>query len=156
MELLSGEVPAEPGTPTNSNNAQQSQTCKIPETSLFFSLYLLLGLAGFMATFSNAISKHPSKPNLSPTCSYDPHNIRSEVKNIYEQNFLFDLHAFISENETNFDHDGELIWKKSKLIYGDLESAFNFNTNISISEVSRVSPVDLIGFDRWILFGIPN
>ena len=61
--------------------------------------------------------------------------------NIYELNFSFDLHVFISENETNFDHDSELIWKKFKLTYGDLQSAFNFNTNISISEVSQVSQV---------------
>ena len=159
MELLSGEVPTGPDTPTNSNSVQvqQRQIRKRICIDYLFFLYIFISIFGWARILSNLTSRFPQfNQYVSPNCP-DPQKIGNEhLKNIYEQNFSFDLHVFISENETNFNHDGELIWKKSKLVYGDLQSAsVGLNTNVSISEVSQVRQV-VAFFDRWILFGIEN
>ena len=74
-------------------------------------------------------------PNLytfPSSCSINPFGL-------YGENFLFDFHALLRENETSFDHENDLIWTKSKLTYGDFQSAYRFSTNVSISEVSANS-----------------
>ena len=57
---------------------------------------------------------------------------------MYEKVFLFDMHAFVSKSETNFDHERDLIWSKRILRYGYLKEAFIMNTNVSISKVGQM------------------
>lgn len=143
MELLSGDVPAGPGTLTNSNQARQSEFSKEKSQSFkysFITFYYLLGLIGFMITVLNLLYRFPIGAHLSPVCPG-----LKNLKNLYEQNFSFDLHVFISENETNLVQKSELVWKKAELAYGDLGKVYGFSTNLSISEVSTVE----IFFDKW-------
>lgn len=57
------------------------------------------------------------------------------LKNLYDEHLLFDLHAYLSENETTFDSESQLIWRKQRLAYGDAQTVLAFNTKISISKV---------------------
>ena len=136
MKLLSGEVvPTGPGTPTNSNSVQVQQIKTIGV--LGFVPHLLISVFCWFVIFMSLISRSDMGgfKRLSTTSpEYNVTNIGGRFPNIYEQNFSFDLHVFISENETNLARESELVWKKSKLTYGDLQSVFN--KNVSISEVS--------------------
>ena len=112
----------------------------------FLYFYAILGLAGWTVTFFNLISRLSENSHLSPTC---PDSVK--VLNLYEWNFSFDLHVFVSEDELNYARESELVWRKPGLTYGDLRSIFNFRTNLSVSEVGSASPM-VISFDKWILF----
>ena len=155
MELLSGEVPAEPGTNSNQTQVQQNQNITHPNKERilnfqipFFLFYILLGLAGWVVTVFIFKTKHSEDSYVSPWCPELPKYGTDPRRNLYRCNFLFDLHAFVSENETSFAQESELVWRKSKLTYGDLRCAFRFSTNLSISEVSSMSPLVLF-FDKW-------
>ena len=71
-------------------------------------------------------------PPLPASCPHLPFQVRS----LYGENFSFDLHALLRENETGLDQESEILWTKRGLTYGDLQSVYRFTTNISISEVS--------------------
>ena len=148
MELFSGDFPAGSGTETNQAQVEQSRISKRTGKKQiknfkkrFFWFYYLLGMTGWMFTLAFVLHCYviPPPSHISRNCP-DP---KKDRKDIYDENFSFDLHAFVSENETNFDDKSELIWRKSKLAYGDFQSTFNFNTNVSISEVSLVSLVSI-------------
>ena len=72
-------------------------------------------------------------PRIPKTCA------TKDLRNIYDQNFSFDFHAFVSENEAEFNSDSELIWRMPNLTYGDLQSTFGLNVNVSISEVGPMT-----------------
>ena len=141
MELLPGEVPAEPEALKNQGRNKRKKLRKhfSKEDSKdfksfkedFSDFYFLIGLFSWLFTlFYYIINREDScLTHLSLSCQ------NPGLKNLYERNFLFDLHAFVSENETNFAQESELIWRKTELSYGDLQSVFSFSTNLSISEV---------------------
>ena len=142
MELLPGEVPAGPRTLTSSDRVQQGKISKRPckeqiqnFKSFFSCFYFLFAFIAWATTVTRLLFVFPIFSHLSPTCP----NSSSNLKSLYDQNFSFDLHAFLSENETSFDRKGELIWRKPELVYGDLQSAFTHNTNVLISEVGPVA-----------------
>ena len=143
MDLLSGEVPAGPETRTSSSQIpdQQRKISKGPSEEkilkfkkAFFRFHLLIGFTGWAIVILYFLSPFFTGSFLPPTCP----NLSRDLKNLYEQKFSFDLHAFISENETNFDSKSELIWRMPKLTYGDLQSTFSLNLNVSISEMGRL------------------
>ena len=145
-ELPPDEAPARPETMTE--QVQQSESRKPPNeeqkvvfAQFFFSFILNIGTISWVITLVYLlVSIFGKPPNVSQTCAsstiaHFKQLITGHVKYRYEQNFSFDLHTFISEKKMNYDQEGDLIWKKQKLAYGDLDSAFSFETNVSISEV---------------------
>ena len=66
---------------------------------------------------------------FSPTCSGE------YPSQLYNEGFQFDFYALLSESETSFDRESQLIWTKRNLTYGGVQSIFSFSTNVSISEV---------------------
>ena len=158
MEFVPGEVPTGPGAQTNSNQAKVEQSPIIKHRMeqidsfkiFFFSYNYLPGLIGWIITLAYVLFMYGRPPNLSPIC---PNT--ALTKFMYGPNFLFDLHAFVSENETNFDQS-ELIWRKSKLTYGDLASAFSFETNVSISEVSLGAVLRMLFETKSFIFRTPE
>ena len=140
-ELLSREVPAEPGTLPNKGQVQQKEFGKHPNKEQiwnfkedFISFYSQIGGYSWTITLFYLICGSVScfNEHLSPTC---PCACKNNPITIYYPNFSFDLHAFVSENETNYAQESELIWRKPELTYGDLQSVFSFSTNLSVSEV---------------------
>ena len=71
-------------------------------------------------------------PPLPASCPNSP----SQSRSLYGENFSFDLHALLRENETDLGQESELLWTKRGLTYGDLQSVHRFTANVSISEVS--------------------
>lgn len=71
--------------------------------------------------------------DLPKSCPNEDKNLR----NLYDLEFSFDLHVFLSESEENLNPESRLIWSKQNLIYGDVQSSFSFSTNISVSEVGK-------------------
>lgn len=67
-------------------------------------------------------------------------------KNLYEPNFSFDFHAFLSENETNLDPVDTPIWLEQNLIYGDDRTVLSLSRNVSISEVSGRCSLEMSHF----------
>lgn len=57
--------------------------------------------------------------------------------NPYADGFFFDLYAFVSENETSFQSESELVWLEKNLIYGADSPSRELQTRIAISEVSQ-------------------
>ena len=54
--------------------------------------------------------------------------------------FSFDLYAYVSENETSFENENQLVWVLKNLIYSQLKSTHReVQTYIPISEVSTVA-----------------
>lgn len=151
MELLPGDVPAGPRTQTNSNQVQieQRQNIKRPsqEQKLNFEefFYVFNNFLGLISWFITFWYFSHNGSNVSPSC---PDLMIKGEKYLYEQNFSFDLHAYISENETNFARAGGMVW--SNLTYGN-QSAFTSSTKVPISGVSLMSPL-VIFFYNWILF----
>ena len=109
------------------NNASTEETVRF--NNAFIAFHCLL--AGFGWCVVNNFFWKSSGPyiDLPNACAS-----RSNLKNLYEPNFLFDLHAYLSENETAFD-ESQPIWLKQKWVYGDAQWAFTLNTNVSTSEV---------------------
>ena len=145
IEPLPDDAPSGPGTLTNQAKVKQSQNTKRPSKeqklnfkTFFFAFNYILGSISWSITL---FYFNYTGSNVSSAC---PHRMNYGEKYLYEQNFSFDLHAFINDDETN------LIWNKSKLTYGDLQSTFRFNTKVPISEVSSMSPVVLL-FDNYPL-----
>ena len=73
----------------------------------------------------------------SETFSLDHPDSCTVSKNLYDKGFPFDFHVYLSENETNLDHESRLIWTKRSLTYGDVQFAHSFSLNVSISEVGQ-------------------
>ena len=94
--------------------------------ALFYSLVFAISFLIILLHTKNRYLE-----DLPESCPND----QKDLKNMYEVNFPFDFHTFLSENETNLDPESQLIWTKRSLTYGDVQSSFSFSTNISISEV---------------------
>ena len=78
--------------------------------------------------------------DLPKSCPNKDEKGNRNWRNLYDENFRFDFHAFLAENETDIDLESELIWAKQNLIYGgDLQSIFTFSKNVSILERIRQS-----------------
>ena len=138
MESLPGEVSTGSETLTNQQSEHRKlfsdeQTNDFTKSFLFFNKGF--GGIGWSITVIYVLYTSFANPaHFSPTCpssQFPP----GKQTHMYEQNFLFDLHAFVSENETKFDRERELVWSRRILTYGDLQSAITHNTNVSISRV---------------------
>ena len=75
----------------------------------------------------------PSLPKSCPRSDF-------QSRNLYAEDFSFDFHAFLRENETSFEQESEPIWTERRLKYGDLQSVHRFSTNVSITKVSADQP----------------
>ena len=98
-----------------------------------------------LASYTKGLELGDIKPKSATPFFYDvPESCQAKtkkeienLKSLYITGFPFDFHAFLSENETNIDHEGGLVWTEKDLTYGDLESTSTFSTNVSISEVGH-------------------
>lgn len=140
-ELLSVEVSTKPVSLKNSspNQVQQVQISKCYDDeeiknfkASFGQFHGILGTIGWAVMAFCFLSSQFTGPSIPSTCA------SKDLRNIYDQKFTFDFHAFISENETDFDEEKELVWRMPKLTYGDLQSTFSLSMNVSISEVCRL------------------
>lgn len=146
LEMPSVEVPVEVPVGSLTNQVQQSefsisskndqiQNFKIESIKTHFLAFnYLFGLIGWIYTIRVLITLPVGSSSISPACYNTP--VQSYM---YQKNFSFDLHAFISENETNFFQENELVWRKSGWIFGDFRSVFSVNKNVSISEVGSMN-----------------
>ena len=55
--------------------------------------------------------------------------------NPYADGFLFDFYVYISENETSFQSENELVWVEKNVTYGPDSLPRELQTRISVSEV---------------------
>ena len=102
---------------------------------VFLLFYWLIGFISFAISIYVFVLNLPHSevlPSLPSSCPNSPFQSRS----LYSENFSFDLHALLQENETDVDQESELLWTKRGLTYGDLQSVHRFTTNVSIPEVS--------------------
>lgn len=105
-------------------------------TNAFFGFYFFVGLVCWWIIYRLVLDDnlHGSSPGPLPwSCP----NKEQDLKNLYAPNFLFDFHAFLSENETHLNPQSQLISTGRDISYGDGWSHFHRNTNVSISEVGR-------------------
>ena len=65
-----------------------------------------------------------------------PKSERRNLLNPYADGFSFDFFAYVSENETSFENESELVWVQKNLTYGPDSSLLELQTNIRISRVS--------------------
>lgn len=105
----------------------------------FILFHYLLANIGWWMVYDYWISGSFIVIPLPSTCAKV-----SNLKNLYDQKFAFDLHVYLSENETTFDKS-QLIWQKQKLIYGDDQSVLTFNSKVLISEVGHSMDIDHFG-----------
>ena len=142
MKLLSVKVTTvsrirKSTSPTEVQPSQESKRPSEEEIENFeistSQFHTKLGFIGWVVMVLCWLSPCFTGSSIPKTCA------TKDLRNIYDQNFLFDFHAFISENETDFDPDRELIWRMPNLTYGDLQSAFRHNVNVSITEVGSVA-----------------
>ena len=83
-------------------------------------------------------SADPQSYDLPESCPSEDAGGRRDLRNLYDVGFSFDFHAFLGgEHERNTDQEGQLIWQKRNLTYGDRQSIFSLSTNVFISEVGQ-------------------
>ena len=74
------------------------------------------------------------EPSDASSCGDANKKIR---ENLYEVGFSFDVHVFLSANESAIDPESQSIWTIRNLTYWDNDQrVFDFHTNVSISEVN--------------------
>ena len=101
----------------------------------FFLFWWLTTWISFIIVIYNS-SQSIFPPKLIPPLPASCPNSPSQSRSLYSENFSFDLHALLRENQTDLDQESELLWTKRGLTYGDLQSVHRFTTNVSISEVN--------------------
>ena len=113
--------------------------------TVFCWFYWLIGFIGFISFviiifyFNKSIRFDPkviTTPEVVPPLPAFCLQLISQSRSLYDENFSFDLHALLRENETDLSQKSEILWTKRGLTYGDLQSVHRFTTNVSISEVS--------------------
>ena len=117
MGINSGEIVPSPGCLKNSDQSrvQPNEFSKPPRNQIeyLFNAFLflfnfVLGVIGWAIVLGYVLfmSRPSAGSYISPACSSSVF-----TKNMYNQNFSFDLHVFVSGNETNFAEGSELIWR---------------------------------------------
>lgn len=115
----------------NNANFYQNLSRLKSSTKLMFYAFMLLFIAILaVAPLSKLVEEHmrtePSCPKSSRGCE--------DLMNLYTDRFVFDLYAYASQNQTDFEDNDQLIWTEKGLAYGDHKS-FSFRTDILIPEV---------------------
>lgn len=95
----------------------------------FILFHFLVGLIGWYSIFQFFESPQP------PSCCPLPVSCLRSPKGLYTRDFSFDFHAFLSENETKFNQESQLIGRELDIAYGDNRSVLHISRNVSISEV---------------------
>ena len=107
----------------------------------FIPLYIVLAHKGLL--------------NFSPLLMIPENFVDDRFKSVHQwtpiyfrPNALsFDLYAYVSEKETSFESESELVWTLKNLTYSQLNSTHReMQTTISISEVSTIIVLQLLGF----------
>ena len=97
-----------------------------------FLFWCLTAWISFIIVLNSSHPPHKAIPPVPSSCSHS----LSKSRSLYGENFPFDLHALLRENETDLEQESEILWTKRGLTYGDLQSVHRFITNVSIPEVS--------------------
>lgn len=127
---ISEDEPFEWSEKNNANFYQNLSRIK-PITKLTFYAFMLLLIAilvvpQLLKLVEEHLQAEPSCPISSRGCE--------DLMNLYSDRFAFDLYAYASQNQTDFEDNDQLIWTEKGLIYGDRKS-FSFRTDILIPEV---------------------
>ena len=118
-------------TEKNNANFYQNLSRLKRKTKLIFYAFILLFIAILLfAPLAKLLEEHmqtePSCPISSRGCE--------DLMNLYSDRFAFDVYAYASQNESDFEDNDQLIWTEKALLYGDHKS-FSFRTDILIPEV---------------------
>lgn len=107
---------------------------------MFLLLFIAIPAAGpLLKMLDERMQTEPSCPISSRGCE--------DLTNLYANLFAFDLYAYASQNETDFEDNDQLIWTEKGLLYGDYKS-FKFKTDILIPEVGLIIFVVLVRFNQ--------
>ena len=62
-------------------------------------------------------------------------NEQRNFLNPYPDGFLFDFYVYVSENETSFQSESELVWMQKNVTYGPDSALLELQTRIPVSKV---------------------